>query len=264
VEEPGRNEPVAETEELPVGPAPDEEVLDPGELRARLGIKDGYIKELCEELARSRLAADEARVAREVGERRIADLEEERNRLAERVRTLEEEARGRWWRRDREERRLSRLARELEGKDAEISRRDDLLERRSRELAEREEEAAELRAAMEALRRETQEELRLARPETRLRAGVELFNESEQLRAVGALSRSMGEPEVHVALGEGEERPVVLSFTWQGIAWQTYSVDPNRRSEETRVRLVSSGEDLSGVDAEPPNAGIDPDGRVRL
>ena len=47
---------------------------------ARLGMKDNRIRELYEEIAAFRLAADEARASKQVGEEHIEALERERAR----------------------------------------------------------------------------------------------------------------------------------------------------------------------------------------
>lgn len=273
---------------------------DTVELEARIGIKDNRIRELLEEVTVSRLTADEARAAREAGEGHVQALERDRDRLRERVRELEEEARARRSRREGSERRISRLEREIERRDGEIARRDHLLTRRAeeledanrdaqeessrkdaalqtalgrvegleRDLEDREVEISTLRAQIEELHAEldSERELResLADPENRLRAGIELFNDSEERDSMNALSRTLGRPEVHVGLGEGEEPPAIISFTWQDVTWQTYAADPNPAVREPRVYLKSSGEDLSGVDRELPNARVVPGGRVAL
>lgn len=270
------------------------------ELEARIGIKDNRIRELLEEITASRLAADEARAAREAGEGHAEALERERARLRERVRELEEEARGRRRRREGSERRILRLEREMERKDGEIDRRDHLLKRRAEELEEanraareesarkdealqralgrveglerdlegREAEISDLQDQIESLRDQldSERELRegLADPENRLRAGIELFNDSKERDAMNALSRSLGRPEVYVGLQDREEPAALIQFTWQGVTWQTYAADPNPAVREPRVYLESSGEDLSGVDREPPNARVVPGGRVAL
>jgi ribonucrease Y len=277
-----------------------EEISDTAELRARLGIKDNHIRELFEQITAARLAADEARASKEAGEGHIEALERERARLKERIRDLEEEARARRRRRDGLERQVVRLKREIERRDGEIARRDYLLARRAgemedlrleteelvarkdraledalrrvagleRDLEERENEAAELRATIEDLRNDLEAEYelreRLAEPANRLRAGIDLFNDSEQRRAMNALSRTLGQPEVHVDLDSGEEPPVLLTFTWQGVTWQTYAANPGLAVEEPRIYLKSAGEDLSGVDRQPPNARVGPGGRVLL
>jgi len=273
---------------------------DPVELKARLEIKDNHIRELYDRISASRLAADEARATRQAGEEHVRRLEEERSRLKERIRVLEEEARERRRRRESYERQIARLERELERKDGEISRRDYLLERRAeeldafgrdaaeavtrkdraledalrrvegleRDLEEREAEAAGLRVTVDELRADLEEEYerrrRMADPANRLRSGIDLFNDSDQRRQMNALSRTLGQPEVHVALDEGEEPAAILTFTWQGITWQTYAANPGLAVEEPRVYLKSAGEDLSGVDREPPNARVGPGGRVLL
>lgn len=273
---------------------------DAVELRARIGIKDNRIRELLEEVTASRVAADEARAAREAGEDHVGAIERDRERLKERVRELEAESRGRWRRREGSERRIQRLEREIERKDGEIVRRDHLLKQGAEELEEanntaqqeasrkdealrmalgrveglerdlegREAEISTLQDQLGALRVElnAERELReaLADPNNRLRAGIELFNDSEGRDSVNALSRTLGRPEVHVGLGVGEEPPAIISFTWQNVTWQTYAADPNPAVSPPRVYLRSSGEDLSGVDREPPNASVVAGGRVAL
>jgi ribonucrease Y len=276
------------------------EIADPEELMARLGIKDNRIKELYEEITASRLAADEARASKAAGERYIEALERECANLKERVRDLEEEMRDRRRRREGSGRHIARLERELERKEGEISHRDYLLERRTeqmeadkqraeelasrkdlalqdalrrvdgleRDLEEREGEISNLHATIEALRGDLEVELelrgRLADPANRLRAGIDLFNESSQRNSMNSLSRTMGQPEVHVELDRGDEPPSLLTFTWQGVTWQTYVSDPGPGVEEPRVYLKSAGEDLSGVDRKPPNARVGPGERVVL
>ncbi|MDQ4128410.1 MAG: hypothetical protein M3151_10760 [Actinomycetota bacterium] len=286
-----------DTAEVEVGRG---EISDPEELRARLGIKDNRIRELYEEITASRLAAEEARASKAAGEGHIEAVERERARLRARIRDLEEELRGRRRRREGFERQIARLERELARKDGEISRREYLLERRAEELAaarreaedyssrkdqalrgalrraeglerdleEREGEISDLQATVDSLREELEAERglhrRLADPANRIRAGIDLFNGSEQRRSMNALSRTLGQPEVHVDLDEGEEPAALLTFTWRGVTWQTYAADPGLAVEEPRVYLKSAGEDLSGVDPEPPNARVGPGGRVVL
>jgi len=276
------------------------EISDPEELMARLGIKDNHIRELYEEITAFRLAADEARASKEAGEEHIEALERECANLKERIRDLEEETRDRRRRKESSGRRIARLERELERKEGESSHRDYLLERQTeqmesasqraeelasrkdlalqdalrrvdgleRDLEEREEEISDLNATIEVLRGdlEAEQELRgrLADPANRLRAGIDLFNESSQRNSMNSLSRTMGQPEVHVELDVGDEPPALLTFTWQGVTWQTYVSDPGPGVEEPRVYLKSAGENLSGVDRKPPNARVGPGDRVVL
>ncbi|CAN5745337.1 hypothetical protein BH23ACT11_BH23ACT11_10880 [soil metagenome] len=231
-----QHEAVAETLDI----EPVAEVSEPEELKVRLAIKNRHIQELYEELAGARLSADEVKAVRDVGQRSISALEEERDGLQRRVQELEGDLR-----RERE------MRQELE--DA---------------YEERVSESEQLRADVGELRSKLDEEYelrnRLAEPENRLRAGVELFNDSEHRSAISSLSRSMGQPEVHVALDEGEEPPAILNFIWQGITWQTYAANPGLAVEEPRIYLASSGEDLSGVEGERPNAHVGAGGRIIL
>ena len=276
------------------------EISDPEELRARLGMKGNRIRELYEEITAFRLAADEALASKAAGDEHIDTLESETARLKERIRTLEEEVRGRRRRKDGSERQIARLEKELERKESEIAHRDFLLERRAeqleatgreaqevaarkdlalqdalrrvdgleRDLEGRENEILKLRSTVEAVRGDLEGERelrgRLADPANRLRAGIDLFNESDQRRSMSALSKTMGQPEVHVELAAGDEPPALLTFTWQGVTWQTYVSDPSPEVEDPRVYLKGAGEDLSGVDRKTPNARVGPGEKVML
>ncbi|HEX5850973.1 MAG TPA: hypothetical protein VFY59_17380, partial [Rubrobacter sp.] len=275
-------------------------ISDPEELRARLGMKEDRIRELYEEITAFRLAADEAQAASKAGEAHIESLESESARLKERIRSLEEEARGRKRRRDGSEKQIARLEKALEKKDGEVTHRDHLLERRAeqlealsresreqasrkdlalqdalrrvdgleRDLEGRENEILALRSTIESVRGDLEGERelrgRLSDPANRLRAGIDLFNESGQRRSMSSLSKTMGPPEVHVELTPGDAPLVLLTFTWQGVTWQTYVADPGPDVEEPRVYLKGAGEDLSGVDRNPPNARVGPGEKVML
>ncbi|HKZ26886.1 MAG TPA: hypothetical protein VJ086_03220 [Rubrobacteraceae bacterium] len=276
------------------------EAADPDEFRRRFEAKDRYIQELHDELAIARVAADEARARAEAGELRARDLEEERARLRERVRGFEEEERERRRRREGQDRRVARLERELERRESDIRHLEDLLEENEevlaeqsrearetasrkeaafeealrriegleRDLEEREVEVAELKAAVDEARAELELEYdlrrRMSEPENRLRAGIKLFNDSEHHEEVASISKSLGQPEVRVSLGEGDEPPAILTFTWRDITWRTYNANPGLAVEEPRVYLEAAGEDLSGVRRETSNAHVDPAGRVLL
>jgi ribonuclease Y len=276
------------------------EVTDPNELSGRLEAKDRYIQELHDELGVARVAADEARARAEAGELRVRKLEEERGRLREKVRRFEEEERGRRRRREGQDRRVARLERELERRENDIRHLEDLLEENEdvlagqsreaqeaasrkdaaleealrriegleRDLEEREAEVAELKAAVDEARAELNVEYdlrrRMAEPENRLRAGIMLFNDSEHHQEVASISKSLGQPEVHVSLGSGDEPPAILTFTWRDITWRTYSAHPGLAVKEPRVYLEAAGEDLAGVKREPSNAHVDSGGRVLL
>ena len=292
------------TEEFPPEDAPQEEsgagVTDPDEFRRRLEAKDRYIRELHDELGVARVAADEARARAEAGELRVQKLEEERGRLREKVRRFEEEERGRRRRREGQDRRVARLERELERRVNDIRHLEDLLEENEdvladqsreaqeatsrkdaaleealrriegleRDLEEREVEVAELKAAVNEARAELNLEYdlrrRMAEPENRLRDGIMLFNDSEHHQEVASISKSLGQSEVHVSLGSGDEPPAILTFTWRDITWRTYNANPGLAVKEPRVYLEGAGEDLAGVKREPSNAHVDSVGRVLL
>ena len=269
--------------------------------RRRLEAKDRHIKELYDELTVVRLEFDEARAKIEAGELRVQDLEEERERLKERLRDFDEEERKRRRWREGQDRRVARLEREIERRQDDIRRLEDLLAREEREkaaerqeaqsvaarkdaaledalrrveglerdLEEREEIAAGLRATIDGLRTELDHEYefrrRMAEPENRLRAGIDLFNGSAQLQDVDSISKSLGRPEVHVTLErEGDEPPVILTFTWGDVTWRTYVANPDPAVREPRVYQSGAGEVLSSMDREPSNAHLGPGGRVVL
>ncbi len=287
-------------EDAPPEEAGRDEAEDPDEFRRRFEAKDRYIQELHDELAIARVAADEARARAEAGKLRARDLEEERARLRERVRGFEEEERERRRRREGQDRRVARLERELERRESDIRHLEDLLEENEevlaeqsreardrasrkeaafeealrriegleRDLEEREVEVAELKAAVDEARAELELEYdlrrRMSEPENRLRAGIKLFNDSEHHEEVASISKSLGQPEVRVSLGEGDEPPAILTFTWRDITWRTYNANPGLAVEEPRVYLEAAGEELSGVRREPSNAHVDSGGRVLL
>lgn len=279
------------------------EVADAEESRGGLGAKDRHIRGLYDELAGLRLAADEAAARTEAALLRVQGVEEERERLRARLREMGEEERGRRRRRDGQDRRMARLEREIERREADVQRlreelrkKDELLlrtpnggrqsrpdpqsrkdaaledalrriKRLERDLEEREEEATALRTRVAELRAELDREIehkrRAAEAAASLRAGVDLFNLTDRTQEVASISKSLGVPEVHVSLEEGEndEPTVILCFTWRGVTWRTYAAQPGPATEP-RVRLRDHGEDLSGVDREPPNARLGPDGGV--
>lgn len=270
------------------------------ELRARLRGKEDTIRGLHEELARLRLSADETRAESEAAEGRVESLERERKTLRERVGALESEARSRRRGRETGARRIESLEREVERLEGEVSHRDHLLRmseeelesvvqdskttvsrkksaledalRRiaglERDLEEREVRILDREAALEEshvqLEEERAERERLSEPANRLRAGLDVFNESRYRETVTTLSRTLGQPRVHVGLGRGEEPPVLLEFTWRGVSWRHFAANPGLAVEEPRVYVTSSGEDLSGVDERPPNAHVGPGARVLL
>ena len=230
----------------------------------------------------------------------MRDLEEERERLKERLREFEEEERKRRRWREGQDRRVARLEREIERREESIRNLEDLLEEKEneriahdreaqdllarkdaalgdalrrvegleRDLEEREEMIAGLTATIEGMRAEMDLEhemrRRVAGPANRLRAGIDLFNDSEQLQEVASISKSLGQPDVRVVLEQDAEPAVILTFTWGDVTWRAYAANPGLAVEEPRVYQTGAGEDLSGVHREPSNARVGPEGRVIL
>ena len=122
------------TADLPEKNGAGEEVAVPDEIRRKLEAKDWHIRELYDELTATRLAVDEAVAKAEAGELRVENLEEERTRLRERLRALEEEERGRRRWHEGQDRRVARLEREIERREAEIQHLKDLLESKDDEM----------------------------------------------------------------------------------------------------------------------------------
>ncbi len=276
------------------------EVADLEGLWDRLEAKDRHIRELYEEITAANLAADEARTRAEAVGLRAGELEEERGELKERLRAFEKEERKRWRRREGQNRRVARLEREIERRESEIERLQDLLEDRESEieayegefqdtlsrkdvaledalrrveglqhdLEERENEVVELRATIDKFRAELDLEYelrrRMADPANRLREGIDLFNGSEHLQTVNSISKSLGQPKVHIALERGNESLVILTFVWDDITWRTYHANPGLAVREPRVYLDSTGEGPTNLDSRPSNAHIGSDGRVVL
>lgn len=270
------------------------------ELRSRVGIKENQIRALHDQLAATRLDADESRASREAGQAHFESLLREKDSLRQRVAELDAQSRERRRGREGLDRQIERLQRELERSEGEVSRRDHLIRRRENELEslafekdnlvarkegaledalrrvaglakdleEREDRISDLEKSVRDLRSQLEEErearMRLAEPANRLRDAIDLFNESPHREAVITLSRSLGQPNVHVELERGEEPPLLLTFTWRAVTWQGYAANPGLGVKEPRVFLKDSGEDLSGVDEDPPNAHIGPGGRVVL
>lgn len=118
----------------------------------------------------------------------------------------------------------------------------------------------EVRRALSGLRQ-------LSEPGNRLRAGLSLFNETEHLRVVGAICKSLGEPRIYAALQEhGGLHSPTLVFVWPAMGWRRYVTEPEESVPEPRVYLAGSGEDSAAapVDSMQPNARLDAEGRLAL
>lgn len=114
--------------------------LEPGagegaELRARLQARDRHLEELHEELAHARLEADEQRAARSAAEERVRALERRASILDKRVRYYQRGEQERGGYASREERRVRRLERALERREAEKARLRERISKKDHELA---------------------------------------------------------------------------------------------------------------------------------
>ncbi|HZY57062.1 MAG TPA: hypothetical protein VFE09_04610, partial [Rubrobacteraceae bacterium] len=234
------------------------------------------------ELERGRVA-DKKAIEEEL-ERRLAEGEEEKARLKDRIAELQDaleesgaleaelrealeamRARGE----DRQqgdehtEEEIEDLERHLEKSDATRILAEEWaadLKARLRKVEEENQQLSEeLRKALEGLRRASD-------PDQRLRAGISLFNASEHTRTVASISKALGLPKVRVDSGDGSSAKPVITFFWSDMAWRRYVSDPTEGVEEPRVYLVESGDDPSGINRSDrePNARMDAQGRLIL
>lgn len=100
-----------------------------------------------------------------------------------------------------------------------------------------------------------------------LREGIALFNETEHVKVVEAISKSLGEPEVHAVLedhGSDIEMPVI-TLLWKDVGWRRYVAEP-RTTDETKVYLAGYGEGDARppLPASGPNARLDAQGLLSL
>ena len=102
----------------------------------------------------------------------------------------------------------------------------------------------------------------MTEPENRLRAGIVLFNESEHLQSVSSISKSFGQPEIHVTLGN--EPPASLTFVGPDITWRVYPANPGLAVDEPRGYLQGTSEDVSDSDSKPSDLRIGAGGRIFL
>ena len=107
----------------------------------------------------------------------------------------------------------------------------------------------------------------LAEPANRLRAGLALFNETEHLPVVGAIRKSLGEPEIYAALQDhgGLDSPTI-TFVWPHMGWRRYVTDPEQSTSAPRAYLAGHGADPAEarIDGMQPNARLDAEGKLAL
>lgn len=100
-----------------------------------------------------------------------------------------------------------------------------------------------------------------------LREGIKLFNETEHVKVIEAVSKSLGEPEIYADLEShgGPAGTPVITLLWAGMGWRRYVAEP-RGAGDTNVYLAGYGE---GDDHPPlpdsgPNARLDARGLLSL
>src|ERR687886_2136418 len=104
----------------------------------------------------------------------------------------------------------------------------------------------------------------MAEPENRLRAGIDLFNESEHLQSISSISKSFGQPEIHATLCNGDEPPAILTFVGPDITWRVYAANPGLAVDEPRGYLQGTSEDVSDPNSKPSDPRIGAGGRIFL
>ncbi len=78
---------------------------------------------------------------------------------------------------------------------------------------------------------------RLSSEEQAIVEAAALFNESDALRTIEGIGRSLGEPQVSIVVLSGTTPDVVISFVWE-ISWYQYRID---RESPQPVRLAGRG-----------------------
>lgn len=128
------------------------------------------------------------------------------------------------------------------------------------EATDRNEPGARIQEALRELRG-------IAAPANLLREGLALFNGTEHVKVVGAISKSLGEPEVYASLEahDGAVGTPVVAFVWPGLGWRRYVSEP-RSDTEPQVYLTGYGEDdgRALLPGSVPNARLDGRGLLSL
>jgi hypothetical protein len=100
----------------------------------------------------------------------------------------------------------------------------------------------------------TNAELKVAR-------AMELFNQSQQIRTVSGVARSLGAPIVSARPSRTEGSVVTIVVAWE-LSWYRFEVDLG--NEAAGVRVTAQGSELSELDTidQTPNAAADDGGRL--
>lgn len=98
-------------------------------------------------------------------------------------------------------------------------------------------------------------------PEARFELALELFNSSDNVRAVASISRSLGEPRVSVGSLSGSSGDVRLTVAWD-LSWYQWAVDLTDPDEP--VRALAKGSDVEDLDQPARQWNAHADGQGRL
>jgi hypothetical protein len=104
---------------------------------------------------------------------------------------------------------------------------------------------------------------RLSADEQSVVEAAALFNESDAVRTVDGISRSLGEPKASIVLPPGAQQDVVITFAWD-ISWYQYRIT---REATQPVRLTERGLEPGELDPQftawnahfEPGTGVLPD-----
>lgn len=99
-------------------------------------------------------------------------------------------------------------------------------------------------------------------PERRIRRAIERFNQSDEVRVVAGLMRSLGEPTAAVEDVLAKPARAQVTIAWE-LSWYRWEVAPD--GDAQAVREVAKGDELSELEGGEPewNASVDGEGRVQ-
>jgi len=98
-------------------------------------------------------------------------------------------------------------------------------------------------------------------PERRLRLAVERFNESDQVRVVAGLTRSLGKPQAAVRELSDDPPRLEVTVAWD-LSWYRWEVGLNGEDAPRRVGKGAEVEELAAEEIDW-NTTVDDEGRLR-
>ena len=98
-------------------------------------------------------------------------------------------------------------------------------------------------------------------PERRIHRAIERFNQSDQVRVVAGLMRSLGEPTAAVEDVSAKPARAQVTVAWE-LSWYRWEIAPD--GDVQAVRRVAKGDEVSELEGGEPewNASVDGEGRV--